>query len=151
MEKKSLCTRNTPSRTAPRPPPPSRRTYAKRFPTDSPDHTSSPLGDHRRSRFSLAKPTPDCNIDTTMTTRLPISDLLRKTINESGVPFLTLEQQTGVLRQSLMRFARGETSIHLDSADEVARYFGLELRPVAKAKKVAKPAKCQANPQQGAE
>ena len=79
----------------------------------------------------------------------PISDLLRKTINESGVPFLTLEQQTGVLRQSLMRFARGETSIHLDSADEVARYFGLELRPVAKAKKIAKPATGPASPQQG--
>ncbi len=58
----------------------------------------------------------------------PIADMLRRTINESGIPFLTLEQQTGVLRQTLMKFARGETSIHLDSADKLAVYFGLELR-----------------------
>lgn len=82
-----------------------------------------------------------------MEDEMPITDLLRKTINESGVPFLTLEQKTGVLRQSLMKFARGESSIHLDSADEVARFFGLELRPVAKARKPAKPTKGQAGPQ----
>jgi len=76
-----------------------------------------------------------------MPKKLPITDLLRKAINESGVPFLTLEQKTGVLRQSLMKFARGESSIHLDSADEVAKFFGLELRPVAKSSQRAKPAK----------
>lgn len=81
-----------------------------------------------------------------MKDKMPITDLLRKTINESGVPFLTLEQQTGVLRQSLMRFARGETSLHLDSADEIARYFGLELRPVAKSSPRVKSAPAQANP-----
>ena len=59
----------------------------------------------------------------------PITDLLRRTLNESGIPFLTLEQQTGVLRQSLMKFARGERTIHLDSADALAKFFGLELRP----------------------
>lgn len=64
-----------------------------------------------------------------MANTLPITDLLRRTINESGIPFLTLEQETGVLRQSLMKFARGETSIHLDSADAIATYFRLELRP----------------------
>ena len=64
-----------------------------------------------------------------MANKLPITDLLRWTINESGIPFLTLEQETGVLRQSLMKFARGETSIHLDSADAIAKYFGLELQP----------------------
>ena len=83
----------------------------------------------------------------TMSDKLPITDLLRKTINESGVPFLTLEQKTGVLRQSLMKFARGESSIHLDSADEVARYFGLELRPVKR--KAAKQASQSAKPVQG--
>ncbi len=84
-----------------------------------------------------------------MPEKLPITDLLRKTINESGVPFLTLEQQTGVLRQSLMKFARGESSIHLDSADEVARFFGLELRPVVKTSKATKPAKGKASPRKG--
>ena len=67
-----------------------------------------------------------------MANKLPITDLLRRTINEGGVPFLTLEQETGVLRQSLMKFARGETSIHLDSADAIAKYFGLELRPATR-------------------
>ena len=88
-----------------------------------------------------------CNMIYTMPDKLPITDLLRKTINESGVPFLTLEQKTGVLRQSLMKFARGESSILLDSADEVARFFGLELRPVAKkASKTAKATKGKASP-----
>lgn len=62
----------------------------------------------------------------------PITDLLRRTINESGIPFLTLEQETGVLRQSLMKFARGETTLHLDSADALAAFFGLELRPATR-------------------
>ena len=59
----------------------------------------------------------------------PITELLRRTINDSGIPFLTLEQETGVLRQSLMKFSRGESTIHLDAADKLAEYFGLELRP----------------------
>ena len=74
----------------------------------------------------------ECNLCYIMANKLPITDLLRRTINEGGVPFLTLEQETGVLRQSLMKFARGETSIHLDSADAIAKYFGLELRPVTR-------------------
>ena len=74
-----------------------------------------------------------------MANKLPITDLLRRTINESGIPFLTLEQETGVLRQSLIKFARGETSIHLDSADAIAKYFELELQP-AKSKTATKAA-----------
>ncbi len=64
-----------------------------------------------------------------MADKPPITDLLRQTINECGIPFLTLEQKTGVLRQSLMKFARGERTIHLDSADALAEFFALELRP----------------------
>jgi plasmid maintenance system antidote protein VapI len=59
----------------------------------------------------------------------PISDLLRRTIAESGVPYLTLEQETGVIRASIMRFVRGEQFLRLDMADRLAAYFGLELRP----------------------
>lgn len=65
-----------------------------------------------------------------MKDHMPISDLLRRTIQDSGIPFLTLEKETGVLRQSVMRFVSGQTSLHLDSADKLATYFGLELRPV---------------------
>jgi hypothetical protein len=96
------------------------------------------------SDSELPQSSPECNIHSTMPNHLPITDLLRKTINESGVPFLTLEQKTGVLRQSLMKFARGDTSIHLDSADQVARFYGLELRPVAK--KATKRTKGQSSP-----
>ena len=67
-----------------------------------------------------------------MTSKQPITDLLRRAINGSGIPFLTLEQETGVLRQSLMKFARGESTIHLDAADKLAEYFGLELQPATR-------------------
>jgi len=93
-----------------------------------------------------------CTIYHTMKDKTPITDLLRKTIQECGIPFLTLEQKTGVLRQSLMRFVRGETSLHLESADKLATYFGLELRTVvktAKAAKVAKASKGKTDSQQG--
>lgn len=70
-----------------------------------------------------------------MPKQLPITDLLREAINASGLSFLTLEKETGVLRQSLMKFARGETTIHLDAADKLASYFGLELGPASKPKR----------------
>ncbi len=56
-----------------------------------------------------------------------MTERLQQAIAESGLPFIELERQTGVLRQSLMKFARGETSIHLDSADKLAEFLGLEL------------------------
>lgn len=63
----------------------------------------------------------------------PISEELRRAIQESGLSFKALEKETGVLRQSLMKFVRGEQSLRLDIADKLAAYFGLELR--AKRKK----------------
>jgi transcriptional regulator with XRE-family HTH domain len=59
--------------------------------------------------------------------RLSISKVLRRAIAESGLSFKKLEQETGVLRQSLMKFARGEQSLRLDMAEKLADYFGLEL------------------------
>ena len=73
-----------------------------------------------------------------MPNRLPITDVLKQAIEDSGLPFIELERQTGVLRQSLMKFARGETTIHLDSADKLAEFFGLELEPAAKPKRKGK-------------
>ena len=67
-----------------------------------------------------------------------LTDTLRQAIADSGLPFIELERQTGVLRQSLMKFARGETTIHLDSADKLAEFFGLELGPAAKPKRKGK-------------
>ena len=62
-----------------------------------------------------------------MAKRLTMTEVLRRRIEESDLPFLTLEQQTGVLRQSLMKFVRGETTLRLDAADKLAEFFGLEL------------------------
>ena len=59
----------------------------------------------------------------------PLTDPLRQAIADSGLPLLTLEQETGVLRATIMRFMRGDTSLRLDKADALARFFGLELQP----------------------
>ena len=64
-----------------------------------------------------------------MTNKQPISEILRVAINASELSFLALERETGVLRQSLMPFARGEAGINIDAADKLAVYFGLELMP----------------------
>jgi plasmid maintenance system antidote protein VapI len=58
----------------------------------------------------------------------PISDLLRRTIVESGVSYNALQRETGVTRASIMRFVRGSQSLRLDRADRLAEFFGLELR-----------------------
>ena len=60
--------------------------------------------------------------------RVPISDLLRRTIVESGVSYNALQRDTGVTRASIMRFVRGDQFLRLDMADRLAEYFGLELR-----------------------
>jgi Helix-turn-helix len=56
-----------------------------------------------------------------------ISDVLRRTIVESGVSYNALQRDTGVTRASIMRFVRGDQSIRLDMADRLAEYYGLAL------------------------
>jgi hypothetical protein len=61
----------------------------------------------------------------------PITAALRKALADalaSGESFIGLERTTGVLRQSLMKFHRGETSLRLPQADLLANYFRLEIR-----------------------
>ena len=67
----------------------------------------------------------------------PLTDPLRQAIVDSGKPLLTLAEETGVARASLIRFRRGERSLRLDVADKLANYFGLRL--VADRKKQRKP------------
>jgi plasmid maintenance system antidote protein VapI len=64
----------------------------------------------------------------------PLTDPLRQSIVDSGLPLLRLANETGIARASLIRFVRGDTSIRLDIADRLAVYFGLELGPRWKAK-----------------
>lgn len=71
----------------------------------------------------------------TMPTNQPIADALKVAITASGLPFLTLEQRTGVTRQSLMSFVKGERTLRLDVADKLAVYFGLELMASTKPKR----------------
>jgi plasmid maintenance system antidote protein VapI len=64
----------------------------------------------------------------------PLTTVLRKAIADCGLSFKRLEKETGVTRQTLMGFVRGERTIYLDIADKLASYFGLALQPI-KAKK----------------
>jgi plasmid maintenance system antidote protein VapI len=62
----------------------------------------------------------------------PLTEALKQAIVESGMAHIALERATGVKRQCIMRFLRGERSLRLDIADRLAVYFGLELRPKRK-------------------
>jgi plasmid maintenance system antidote protein VapI len=64
-----------------------------------------------------------------------VGDVLRRTIQQSGHPLLTIEQSTGVHRASISRFLRGQCFLRSDAVDRLAAYFGLELRPVARRRK----------------
>ena len=59
--------------------------------------------------------------------KAPITDLLRRTIAESGIPLLRLSNDADVARASLIRFVRGDSSLRLDVADKLAAYLGLVL------------------------
>lgn len=56
-----------------------------------------------------------------------MTETLRQAIADSGLAFIEIERQTGVLRQTLMKFARNEQSLRLDMADKLAEFFALEL------------------------
>lgn len=56
-----------------------------------------------------------------------MTELLRQAIAEAD-SFLSVEKATGVKRQSLMKFVRGEQSLRLDMADRLAAHFGIKCR-----------------------
>ena len=56
-----------------------------------------------------------------------MTELLRQAVTQAE-SFKAIERDTGVVRQSLMKFARGEQSLRLDKADILAEYFGIEVR-----------------------
>lgn len=61
-----------------------------------------------------------------------MTDVLRKALNDAvdgGSSFREVERETGIVRQSLMPFARAEQSLLLSKADKLAAHFGLELKP----------------------
>ncbi len=74
-----------------------------------------------------------CNI-CYMPPKQPITEVLLRAIAASGVSFKALERETGVKRQSLMKFVRGEQSLRGDVMDKLAAFFQLELRTKRKGK-----------------
>ena len=56
-----------------------------------------------------------------------MTELLREALTGCE-SFQAVERATGVKRQSLMKFARGEQSLRLDMADRLAHHFGIECR-----------------------
>lgn len=58
----------------------------------------------------------------------PFTDALRQTIADSGMAHNAIERATGVKRQSIALFMRGERSLRLDLADRLATFFGLTVR-----------------------
>jgi len=73
-----------------------------------------------------------------MPTKMTITETLRKAIADSGLSFKALERESGVVRQSLMKFARRERYMRGDQLDKLADYFGLELVTTKRTKRKAK-------------
>jgi len=67
-----------------------------------------------------------------------LTEVFRQAIADSDLAFAELERQTGVIRQSLMKFARNEQTLTLESADKLAEFFKLELGPASKPKRKGK-------------
>lgn len=58
-----------------------------------------------------------------------MSELLRAVLTEAD-SLRSVERATGIKRQSLATFLRGESTLRLDAADKLAAYFGIECRRV---------------------
>jgi plasmid maintenance system antidote protein VapI len=58
-----------------------------------------------------------------------LTDVLRATIQRSGLTYYRLAKATGIDEASMGRFARGEAHIRTDKADKLAAYLGLHLVP----------------------
>ena len=70
----------------------------------------------------------------------PLSEPLRRAIVESGIPYLQLQERTGIERSSISRFVTGKRSLRLDLADKLAAYFGLTITaPKAAGRRMGRP------------
>lgn len=58
-----------------------------------------------------------------------MSELLRAVLTEAD-SLRSVERATGIKRQSLATFLRGESTLRLDAADKLAAHFGIECRRV---------------------
>jgi len=58
----------------------------------------------------------------------PLTDALKKAVNDSGLPLLQVSKGSGVAYASLIRFMSGQRSLRLDMADKLAEYFKVKVR-----------------------
>ena len=58
-----------------------------------------------------------------------MSELLRQALGEAD-SLASVERATGIKRQSMAKFLRGEQSLRLDLAEVLAAHFGIESRRV---------------------
>jgi transcriptional regulator with XRE-family HTH domain len=58
-----------------------------------------------------------------------LTEVLRATIERSGLSDYRISKATGIDTANLGRFLRGEMSVRLDKADRLAAYLGLRLVP----------------------
>jgi plasmid maintenance system antidote protein VapI len=63
------------------------------------------------------------------TRRLTIADRLRQAVRASGQTVNAVAVGAGVPQPVLFRFVSGERDLTLRTAQKLADYFGLELRP----------------------
>lgn len=54
-----------------------------------------------------------------------MTDLLREALADGGEPIRVTARATGLNHASLLRFARGDSSLRLDLADKLAEHFGI--------------------------
>ena len=62
----------------------------------------------------------------------PLTVAIKQAIAASQLSFKALERETGVKRQSLMKFMADEQSLRLDMADKLAIFFDLNLKSKTK-------------------
>ena len=81
-------------------------------------------------RRSLDEPDTACNnldMPAKRKTYDSMTEALLEAIADSELSYKRLERETGVSRQSLMKFAAHEQTIRLDAADKLAEFFGIEV------------------------
>jgi len=58
-----------------------------------------------------------------------MTELLRAALAEGRESLNAIQRATGIKRQSLATFLRGESTLRLDAADKLAAHFGIVIRP----------------------
>jgi hypothetical protein len=61
---------------------------------------------------------------------MDLAERLQKVITDSPLSIYRIAQESGVDQSTLNRFVAGERTISLETASRLARWAGLELRPI---------------------